>query len=136
MNSTETATCEGHQADNGAHLRPGRSYCVGPCTMTRTADEIYEDIRALALTVEPSAPTAPLAERLATAEAFLAMHRQRQTLWNELASALMRRGGGDPPAWGLAAALGAADGAMEQAFRSEDSVERLRELLAAEPVSR
>lgn len=38
MNTTETATCEGHQTDNGPHLRPGRSYCVGSCTATRTAE--------------------------------------------------------------------------------------------------
>lgn len=103
-------------------------------TTTRTADEIYADIRALALTVEPSLPTAPTAGRLATAEAFLAIYRQRQGLWAELAHVVAMSD--DTPAWALSAAQGAAGEAMEQAFRAEDAVERLRKLLAAEPVSR
>lgn len=32
MTTQPTASnCQGHQTDNGPHLRPGRAYCVGPC---------------------------------------------------------------------------------------------------------
>lgn len=102
-------------------------------TTTRTADEIYEDIRALSQPA-PYADGAGVSEQLAYAEALLAVYRRQRDLWDELGLALM----GDPaaPSWGFAAALGAWADTLERVSQVEQRVERLRRLLPAEAGTR
>ncbi len=99
------------------------------CGATRTADEIYREIEGLRRTVAPVPPTAPPAERLVYWEAEVVQRGRREELWHEFASTLS--GDLTAPAWGFAAALGAAVGAGDRRREAEDIVEGLRRRMVA-----
>lgn len=98
--------------------------------MTRTPDEIYDEIRATPL---PASSPSTLAERLAYAESHVVHYQRMQELWDELSSALIDDW--SKPRWGFSAALGASGYAYEQKTRCEAIAARYREMLASEKVA-
>jgi len=97
--------------------------------MTRTPDEIYDEIRATPL---PASTPSTFAERLAYAEAHVAHYQRIQELWDELGDVIL--GGAGAPRWGFSAVLAASGYAYERKVRSEEVAARYREMLESEQV--
>jgi hypothetical protein len=97
-------------------------------TTTRTADEIYADIR----TVRDEMPSVVLGntpERLAYLEAARDAYVREERLWRELSSVISRDT--DRPAWALTAIHGAGQGALEAQLRYEEYITDARIKLKA-----
>jgi hypothetical protein len=95
--------------------------------MTRTPDEIYDEIRATPLL---ASPPSTLAERLEYAEAHVAHYRRIQERWDELSDAILRDG--DAPRWGFSAVRAASGYAFERKARSEEIATLYRQRLESE----
>lgn len=95
--------------------------------MTRTPDEIYEEIRAVPQS--SFSMDLPAVEKLAYAEAQVARWVRVGALWGELYYSLHSTLG--TPAWGIAAASGAQAEAFERQLRAEEYRDRLVSDLAS-----
>jgi hypothetical protein len=95
--------------------------------MTRTPEEIYEEIRAVPQ--PPFSKGLPAAEKLAYAEAQVARWVRVGALWGELYYSLHSTL--DTPAWSIAAASGAQAEAFERQLRAEE----YRDSLVSDQVS-
>lgn len=98
--------------------------------MTRTPDEVYEEIRTTP--IPTASPRTTLAEKLAYAESHVAHYQRIGELWDELGDAILRDH--DAPRWGFSAALAASGYAFERKVRSEEVATSYREMLESAKV--
>jgi hypothetical protein len=97
--------------------------------MTRTPEEIYEEIEATKRDREALGYGSTVGERLDLAERHRTAYERERDLWTELADALVAGPRATREPWMVAAASAASSNAMEGVFRAEASIERLRERL-------
>lgn len=99
--------------------------------MTRTPEEIYEEIRSLEL--PRISKGASIAECLKVAEAKVAHYTRIESLWDEICKVVLSDH--DVPTWVYAGASGASNYALECKLRAEERVDVNRRRLESERVS-